>query len=266
MVTFPNAKINLGLYILSERPDGYHNIHSCFYPVPFADVLEIVTSEQFEFKSSGLSIPGSGNLCIQAFEMLKTNHGIGNVKIHLHKVIPIGAGLGGGSANATFALYMLNEIFNLNLQTEALETYAARLGSDCPFFVRNIPVIASDTGTTLKPLDISLKGMYLALISPGIHVSTAQAYSGVSPTSADNNLQNLLKQPVMKWRNELINDFEKSVFPQHPKIKHIKTQLYGLGALYSSMTGSGSAVYALFENEVDLSTLKGQLSSSGYLD
>lgn len=266
MVTFPNAKINVGLNILSKRSDGYHNISSCFYPVPFADVLEIVTSEQFEFKSSGLSIPGSGNLCIQAFDMIKTDHKIGNVKIHLHKVIPIGSGLGGGSADATFTLKMLDKLFELNLGDQTIKNYAAQLGSDCPFFVRNQPAIASGTGTQLRASKLSLTGKRLVLISPGIHVSTAEAYSGIIPNENRINLIEALDRPIEEWKYTVSNDFEASILPKHPKIKEIKEQLYTLGASYASMTGSGAAVYGIFGHEPDLDSIRSKVCWSGVLN
>lgn len=266
MVTFPNAKINLGLNILSKREDGYHNINSCFYPIPFSDILEIVQSEVFEFKSTGLTIPGEGNLCVRAFEILQKDHGIRNVKIHLYKVIPIGAGLGGGSADATFTLLMLNDIFELGLSESTLESYAAQLGSDCPFFVKNQPVMARGTGTELEAFDINLKSKFLALLSPDIHVSTAEAYSGVTPKVPDLDISQIITKPLSSWRNALSNNFEMSVFPNHPEIAQIKNQLYDLGASYASMTGSGSAVYGLFEYEPDLSPLKQHICWSGFLN
>ncbi|MEM6524626.1 MAG: 4-(cytidine 5'-diphospho)-2-C-methyl-D-erythritol kinase [Bacteroidota bacterium] len=265
MISFPNAKINLGLNILSKRPDGYHNISSCFYPIPFYDVLEIVKSTDFEFKTTGLSIPGNGNLCVQAFEILKQDYNIQNVKIHLHKVIPIGAGLGGGSADATFTLKMLNAIFELELDDFVLEKYAAKLGSDCPFFVKNAPVLALSTGTEFHNLDINLKEYFLVLVSPHVHISTVEAYSGVTPKNPSIKLSESLKQPLTFWKSRVINDFEGSIFPKHPEISSLKEQMYQQGAIYASMTGSGSAVYGLFESEPDLSELKDSECWSGHL-
>ena len=265
MVTFPNAKINLGLNILSKRPDGYHNIQSCFYPIPFSDILEVVKSDRYEFVSTGISIPGNGNLCTTAFELIQKHHRIGNVKIHLHKVIPIGAGLGGGSADATFTLKALNELFDVGLTDEELEKYAATLGSDCPFFVKNQPVLATGTGTDLSPFSSDLSGKYLMLISPGIHVSTAEAYGGITPQAPYQDLIEVLKSPIEAWKDRLVNDFESPVFSKHPEIEAIKRQLYEAGALYASMTGSGSAVYGIFDSEPEVDLKNSTIVWSGEL-
>ncbi len=266
MVTFPNAKINIGLNILSKRPDGYHNINSCFYPIPFTDILEIVKADKFEFTSSGITIPGEGNLCTEAFELLRKDYNIGNVKIHLHKNIPIGGGLGGGSADATFTLKMLNKMFELGLSESMLKDYAAQLGSDCPFFVENKPALAEETGTKLKVFDLNLEGFFLVLIAPGIHVSTAEAYSGVTPGIARTHLHGELKTPIENWKHTISNDFETSVFPKYPKIGQVKKRLYSIGALYASMTGSGSAVYGLFSEKPDINSLGEAVCWSGWLD
>lgn len=248
MITFPNAKINLGLNILSKRDDGYHNISSCFYPLPFSDILEIMPSENFHFRSTGITIPNDGeNLCIKAFRMLKDEYGIGNVNVHLHKNIPIGAGLGGGSADASFALKMMNELFELSLTDDDLEKFAGRLGSDCPFFIRNKPVLAEGVGTDFRTVDVDLSGKYLVLINPGIHVSTALAYSKVLPNQPEKSIEEILKLDITKWQEYLVNDFEDSVFRQFPAIKKLKKQLIASGALYASMSGSGSSVYGIFE-------------------
>ncbi|MTI21573.1 4-(cytidine 5'-diphospho)-2-C-methyl-D-erythritol kinase [Fulvivirga sp. RKSG066] len=252
MVVFPNAKINLGLNIISKRTDGYHNISSCFYPIPLTDILEVKKSEQFEFNSTGIEIPGEGNLCIKAFEILKQKHGIGPVNIHLHKIVPIGAGLGGGSADASFTLKCLNELFNLQLTNKKLENYASQLGSDCPFFIQNNAVMASGTGTDFSDIDFDLSGRYLVLINPGIHVSTASAYNKVKPQQAEHQIENVLSLPIDEWKDKLHNDFEDSVFPQFPAIGEIKEQLLTSGAQYASMTGSGSSVYAIFDTKPEL--------------
>jgi 4-diphosphocytidyl-2-C-methyl-D-erythritol kinase len=252
MVVFPNAKINLGLNILSKREDGYHNISSCFYPIDFFDILEVLPSKILSFQSSGISIPGSieDNLCLKAFHLLEADHGIPPVQIHLHKNIPIGAGLGGGSADASFMLKSLNELFQLNISDLDLEKYAARLGSDCPFFIKNNPVIAEGTGNIFLPLKIDLKGLNMVLIYPNIHVSTKEAYSGILPNDSKQNLTELLKSDIYNWKEELKNDFEKSVFNQYPTIANLKKVLYENGALYASMTGSGSAFFGIFDSEI----------------
>lgn len=251
MLAFPNAKINLGLNILSKRPDGYHNLESCFYPIPWTDVLEITKSKKLSFKSTGLAIPGDeeNNLCIKAYHLLADDYDLPPVHIHLHKVIPMGAGLGGGSADGAFVLKMLNEISGLNLPAESLEHYAARLGSDCPFFIQNKPVFASGTGTTFQDVTIDLSGNYLAVFHPGIHIGTQEAYSEVQPHIPAERIIDLVKKPIEKWKAVLRNDFEDSVFPKYPQIKLLKEKLYHSGALYASMSGSGSAVFGIFETK-----------------
>lgn len=254
MVVFPNAKINLGLNITSKRPDGYHNISSCFYPIPLADILEVQPAHNYSFTSSGINIPGEGNLCTKAYELIKADFDIQPVNIHLHKITPIGAGLGGGSSDASFTLKCLNKIFNLGLSTIQLERYAAQLGSDCPFFIENKPVLASETGTTFKPVTLDLSGKYLALLNPGIHVSTAEAYSGIKPQEPTHPVEEIINRPINEWPSLLINDFEVSVIKKYPEIGSIKASLIDLGASYASMTGSGSSVYGIFEDEIKIPT------------
>lgn len=252
MLTFPNAKINLGLNVIGKRPDGYHNIESVFYPVEWADALEIIKADEFSFGSTGLEIPGnaSNNLIIKAFQIL-VSEGLlpdNSVKIHLHKVIPMGAGIGGGSADGAFALKMLNEIFDLNLSDLQLEHFASQLGSDCPFFIQNRPKFCFGRGTDFEEIDFSLKGYSLVLVNPQIHISTAEAYSGVIPHSSEISIKEILKMPILKWKGLLVNDFEEKVLLNHPKISSVKQELYNVGAIYASMTGSGSTVYGIFEN------------------
>lgn len=251
MISFPNAKINLGLQIIRKRTDGYHDISSLFVPIPLCDVLEVIESKEFSFTSSGLPIPGpqEHNLCIKAYHLLKEEFRLPAVAIHLHKVIPMGGGLGGGSANGAFLLKMLNDKFALGLSERTLEGYAARLGSDCPFFIRNQPAIASGTGTALRPTEFSLKGYHLLLLFPGIHVGTREAYAGVKPAEPQTAIEAIISEPVAMWKSRLVNDFEVSVFPQHPLLGDLKKQLYDLGAAYASMTGSGSTIYGIFEGE-----------------
>lgn len=254
MLTFPNAKINLGLNILRKRPDGYHDIESCFYPIPWCDALEIVKAESFRFTSSGLPIPGDtdSNLCVKAYELLRTRYAIGKVHIHLHKVIPMGAGLGGGSADGAFTLNMLNELFSLDLSMKTLESLAAELGSDCPFFIRNEPAIATGRGTELQTIEYSLKGKFIALKNPGIHVGTQEAYAGVKPSIPALKIEEILKKPLADHQILLKNDFETSIFDRYPQISEIKSFLYVQGALYAAMTGSGSTVYGLFTKKPPL--------------
>ena len=253
MITFPNAKINLGLNIVRKREDGYHEIESCFYPIPWHDSLEIVEAADFAFHTYGLDIPGDAdsNLCVKAYQMLKEDFDLPPVAIHLLKQIPMGGGMGGGSADGAFVLTMLNELFELRLSTPVLEAYALRLGSDCPFFVQNQPSIAAGRGEKLKAIDLSLSGYHLALHNPGIHVSTKEAYAGVRPAISSVSISEVLKTPLKEWKNHLVNDFEASIFPHHPTIATLKETMYEAGALYASMTGSGSTVYGIFESKTD---------------
>lgn len=265
MIQFANAKINLGLHIINKRPDGYHNLETVFYPIPLYDVVEVVRADQIRFFPSGLPI-GEGqndrneqknpdvqhdqNLCIRAYHLLKADFDLPPVEIHLHKSIPIGAGLGGGSSDAAATLWALNEEFQLGLAAEKLEEYAGRLGADCPFFVRNQPVFASGTGTDFEPVDLSLKGKYLLMLWPALHISTAEAYRTCIPRGTGGDLKNLIRQPISRWRSTLVNDFENSLFPAYPILTRIKAQLYDMGAEYAAMSGSGSALFGLFERAV----------------
>ena len=248
MVVFPHAKINLGLHVLRRRNDGYHDIDTCFYPVPLTDILEAVPSDRFEFHQTGLTIPGAGgdNLCVRAFRLMEKAYGIGAVSMHLHKIIPMGAGLGGGSSDGAFALKLLNEIFDLGLSAEKLELHAAELGSDCPFFIRGKAAIGTGRGTDLERFDLSLKGKFIRLIHPGIHVSTAEAYGSLVPDDSRDNIQDVLAAPLNSWKDNLSNDFCKSIYSRHPVIRQIEAELYNEGAEYACMSGSGSAVFGIF--------------------
>lgn len=257
MVVFPNAKINLGLNILRKRSDGFHDIASCFMPIAYSDVLEIIESDKFAFGSSGLSIPGNekDNLCIKAYHLLQKDFNLPPVKIQLHKVIPIGAGLGGGSADASFTLKCLDQLFNLFLDDFLLEEYTARLGSDCPFFIKNKAVMAYGTGNEFEEVTLPLEDKYLVLITPPIHVATAEAYSGVTPHVPEDSLKALLeKKPLPEWKGQVRNDFEQNIFSKYPAIGQIKEQLYNAGASYASMSGSGATVYGIFESPLDISS------------
>lgn len=253
MITFPNAKINLGLNIVSKREDGYHNIESCFYPIPWHDSLEVIEAASFAFHSYGLDIPGdtSSNLCVKAYKLLKADFDIPPIEIHLLKNIPMGAGLGGGSADGAFTLKMLNDIFSLNLTNPQLENYALQLGSDCPFFIKNQPAIATGRGEQLEPIDLDLSGYYLAIHNPGIHISTKEAYSGVKPKESKISVSEIVQRPIEQWKDLLRNDFEASIFPNHPEIEQLKNEMYGAGAIYASMTGSGSTVFGIFRKVID---------------
>ncbi|MFK7953258.1 MAG: 4-(cytidine 5'-diphospho)-2-C-methyl-D-erythritol kinase [Ekhidna sp.] len=249
MITFPNAKINLGLSILSKREDGFHDIESCFYPIDLKDVLEINKSSQFSFHSHGLDIPGDSqsNLCIKAYQLIHSDFNIPPVEINLLKKIPMGAGLGGGSADGAFTLKMLNDLFELNMSSQQLEEYALQLGSDCPFFIQNKPSIATGRGEILSELELDLSSYRIEIINPNIHISTKEAYAGVSPNTPSTSISKILSKPVSEWSNYLINDFENSVFPNHPKIENVKKEMYQRGAAYASMTGSGSTVFGIFK-------------------
>lgn len=254
MVVFPNAKINLGLNVVARRPDKFHDIVTCFYPLKLHDVLEVIegTGKKSSFTASGIEIPGKPeeNLCMKAYKMLRKDYQLPNVDMHLHKVIPIGAGLGGGSADAAFTIEALNELFQLFLDASLLEDYAAQLGSDCAFFIRNKPVLAFERGDVFGSVKISLEGKKLLLIYPGIHVSTAEAYSQINPAQPEESVKEILEgEPIENWREKLVNDFEASVFSLHPELGQLKEQLYQAGALYASMSGSGSAVFGIFDAE-----------------
>ena len=253
MLTFPNAKINIGLRITEKRPDGFHTLQSCFYPVNWTDALEIIPAETFAFSSSGLTIPGDDpeqNLCVRAYNILRANFDLPPVHIHLHKIIPIGAGLGGGSADAAFALKSLNEQFALGLTTRQLENYARQLGSDCAFFIENQPVYGVEKGDVFEEINLDLSGYHALLVYPNLAISTAEAYAGVRPYQPEIPLYNQLMAPVDTWRDVIRNDFEDSLFPAYPLLARIKEELYNAGAVYASMSGSGSTVYGLFDAPV----------------
>jgi 4-diphosphocytidyl-2-C-methyl-D-erythritol kinase len=266
MLVFPNAKINLGLRILSKRHDGYHNIETCFYPIDWCDALEMVIAPAFNFTQSGLSIDGDtkNNLCIKAYQLMQQSYALPPVHMHLHKVIPFGAGLGGGSADAAFTLKALNEIFKLDLSDDTLKNHAAVLGSDCAFFIDNKPAVGEGRGDELHAVDISLKGKFLAVIKPDVMVSTAQAYAGVIPSQANNSLTDILQKPIAQWKQHLVNDFEISVFERHSEIKQIKEKLYAAGAIYAAMSGSGAAVFGIFNQEIEMQPFNVYAHWSGF--
>lgn len=248
MIAFPNAKLNIGLHVVSRRPDGFRNLESCFYPVNWCDALEIIPVAETRFTSSGIAIPGeaSQNLCMRAYELLRPDFNLPPVHIHLHKNIPIGAGLGGGSADAAFTLRLLNELFDLNIPAVKLEEYARRLGSDCAFFVQNQPVFAVERGDVFEDIPLNLSGYPCTVIYPDIHITTAEAYRNVTPQPPVEDLRELLRQPVTTWKDRVRNDFEEVLFPHYPVLAALKQRLYDAGALYASLTGSGSAVYGIF--------------------
>ncbi len=254
MISFPHCKINLGLHVVAKRSDGFHDIETCFYPVPHSDILEIIPSNEFSFSQSGIKIPGleKDNLCVKAFRLLQKDFKIKDVKIHLHKIIPMGAGLGGGSSDASFTLRLIDQIFSLTISIEQLKKYASQLGSDCSFFIEDHPMVGTGRGNILSSSSVNLKGYYLVLINPNIHISTAEAYSTTVPQPSKSALPKILKLPVKEWKGQLKNDFEKPVFEKYPLIGQLKEKMYLLGASYASMSGSGSSVFGLFEKPVDL--------------
>ena len=258
MIVFPNAKINIGLNIINKRADGYHNLETVFYPVMIHDVLEIVEAQELAFTSSGLPIPGApeNNICLKAYKLLSQDIKLPAVKIHLHKNIPIGAGLGGGSADASFFIKLMNEKFVLGLDKALMEGYALQLGADCPFFIQNKPVFASGKGDEFKEVALDLSPYCIILVMPEVEVSTAQAFSDIVPKPAAESLATLIKGNIKEWKGSVKNDFEPGIISRYPIIGHIKDSLYNAGALYASMSGSGSSVYGIFESPVTLPELE----------
>ncbi|GAA4907962.1 4-(cytidine 5'-diphospho)-2-C-methyl-D-erythritol kinase [Mucilaginibacter defluvii] len=258
MINFPNAKINIGLNITERRPDGYHNLETVFYPIWIKDALEIIEAGELTFEASGIGIPGrvEDNLCVKGYHLIKKDYDLPPVSIHLHKNIPIGAGLGGGSADAAFFIKLLDEQFGLNLTIEQMEGYARQLGADCAFFIQNKPVYAHEKGDVFKPVQLDLSDYKIVLVMPPAHVSTGEAYRGVRPKRSKASLQELVQLPVAEWRRHIKNDFEESIFKNHPVIRGVKASLYEAGALYASMSGSGASVFGIFEETPDLGMLE----------
>jgi len=252
VVTFPNCKINLGLHIVRKREDGFHDLETVFYPIPICDALEIVLAGEKEttIHITGIAIDNAAdNICVKAYNLLKKDFALPTVTIHLHKTIPVGAGLGGGSADGAFTLSLLNKKFNLNLSEEALITYALQLGSDCPFFIKNIPCFATQRGEVLTPIKLDLSAYKIVVICPGIHINTGWAFSKITPLANRQSVSEIIEQPLKNWKGALVNDFEEAIFDQYPAIRNIKELLYEQGAIYASMSGSGSSVYGIFEKD-----------------
>ena len=260
MVVFPNAKINIGLYVTGKRQDGFHNLETVFYPVGLSDVLEIGRGEgkpgEYEFRNTGIDVEceAEKNLTVKAYRLLAGKYALPALRIHLHKVIPFGAGLGGGSSDAAFMLKALNAYFELHLPDQKLQEYASDLGSDCAFFIHNHPVFAHGKGELMEDIELSLEDYRLVLVKPPCGVSTPQAYAGIIPHEAGFDLRNIARLPVPEWNGKIRNDFEKTVFAKYPEIACLKQRMYDLGAIYVSMTGSGSAVFGLFEKKASLHT------------
>jgi len=252
MIAFPNAKINLGLYVTGKRDDGFHNIESVFYPVPFCDVLEIIESNEFSFQTSGISVTDNinDNLCVKAYQLLNDTYDLPPVSMYLLKNIPAGAGLGGGSSDAAFTLKLLNDVFKLNITVGQLTEYAAMLGSDCPFFVPDYPAYVFGRGELMEAVNVNITGVYIVIICPGIHMATAEAYHNIQTYSTLNiPMPHQVQRDRSYWKETLHNDFENYAFTQYPVLKEIKEKLYQSGAFFASMSGSGSSIYGLFENK-----------------
>lgn len=250
MLSHPNCKINLGLHIIERMPNGYHNLQTIFVPVPLTDDLEIIPASHFSFIQEGITLDNDpdDNLCVKAYRLLKDRYPqVGNVTMRLNKKIPFGAGLGGGSSDAAFCLTMLNHLFQLHLTNTQLEHYASLIGADCPFFVRNQAAYATGIGDQLQPIDFNLESYRLVLLKPTDAVSTKEAYAGIIPNNNHRpDLREVILSPIKQWRQLIVNDFEKTVFPLHPRIAFLKDYLYQKGALYVSMSGSGATVFGLF--------------------
>lgn len=261
MITFPCAKINLGLNIVAKREDGYHDLETVFYPIPIYDAIEIhKMDERFpsatdcDLKLSGAELAGreEDNLVVRAYNLLAADFTLPRIHVHLHKHIPSQAGLGGGSSDAAYMIRLLDERFRLNIGDAEMERYAARLGADCAFFVQSEIAYATGIGDILSPADTeeaSLRGKWITVVKPDVPVSTAEAFSRITPQRPQKCCRDIVRQPISTWREELRNDFEQSVFALHPEIKALKERLYGLGAVYAQMSGSGSAVFGIFESE-----------------
>lgn len=263
VVLFPNCKINLGLNIIGKRSDGYHDLETVFYPIPLKDGVEVIEDKNVQqsmlnvqFSMSGFSIDGDtqNNLCIKAYHLLKNDFShLPPVQMHLHKTIPLGAGLGGGSADGAFTLKLLNKKFELGLSEKQLIGYSLQLGSDCPFFIINKPCFATGRGEILEDISIDLSDYKIIIVHPGIHISTAWAFANINPCRPVTSIKEIASQPIETWKQDLKNDFEEPVFNKYPDIKNVKEKLYNGGAIYASMSGSGSTVYGIFKKEKDIS-------------
>ncbi|MCX6220978.1 MAG: 4-(cytidine 5'-diphospho)-2-C-methyl-D-erythritol kinase [Bacteroidia bacterium] len=253
MVLFPNAKINIGLNILRKRDDGYHDIETLFYPIGLKDALEYVENggNGVNFAGSGLNldIDPEQNIVVKAYRLLQEESILPGLDIHLHKVIPFGAGLGGGSSDAAFFLRSLNDHFELNIPVEKIKSLAGRLGADCSFFLENMAAYAIGTGMNLELLDFSLKGHYLVLIKPPFGVDTKTAYAGVVPSEYPFDFKVVIAEPIQKWEGRIKNDFETKLFVKFPELAHLKSRFSDLGAVYASLSGSGSSVYGIFDKK-----------------
>ncbi len=255
MICFPNAKINIGLNITGRRSDGFHNIETVLFPIELCDVLEFIEDSNnnngsYKIYCSGIELkdPPENNLCVKAYILLKKDYDLPAITIHLHKIIPVGSGLGGGSSDAAYMLKSLNKEFHLNISIRKLYKYAEQLGSDISFFINNKPAFAYETGNKIREIDLSLDGKYIFIVYPEIQISTRQAYSKAFIRKPKISLEEIVKLPVNEWKQNIKNDFESTIFPKYPELKAIKKELYDMGALYASLSGSGSSLYGIFSS------------------
>ncbi|TND03198.1 MAG: 4-diphosphocytidyl-2-C-methyl-D-erythritol kinase [Bacteroidetes bacterium] len=272
MIVYPNAKINLGLHVTEKRSDGFHNIETVFYPVGWCDMLELLPDESREhgitLSVSGLPVPGEtdDNLIVSAYRLIAQDYAVPAVKVHLHKIIPMGAGLGGGSSDAAFFIKALNQLFELNLAWGEMHHYARQLGSDCSFFITDRPVYAEGKGDEMETIRLDLSAFHVALVYPGIHVNTGDAYRAVHPAKKETTPEEIvLNAAPADWKNSLQNDFEKPVFEKNPGIAALKEKMYAAGAVYAAMSGSGSAVFGIFENDPGKISFENTLTWQGSL-
>jgi len=254
VLSYSNAKINIGLNIVEKRKDGFHNIETIFYPIAMRDAIEIVDSKQdtsYTFSATGIpiNIEAKDNIVVKAYELIRSKYNFPAQDIHLHKCIPFGAGLGGGSANAAYMIKLLNQKFNLGMSHTEMEEAVSQLGSDCAFFIKNEPAFANMKGEQLSSINLDLTGYHFLLIKPDIHISTPEAYANIKPQRPETSLKELIKAPLENWKNLIKNDFEGSIFPKHPELSQIKEELYAHGALYAAMSGSGSSMFGIFKEE-----------------
>ncbi len=258
MLSFANAKINLGLNLTEKRTDGYHNLETVFFPIKLYDVIELIDADETTCIIKGIEVPGNANdnICLKAFKTLQNDFNLPNQQIILLKNIPVGAGLGGGSSDAAFLIKLVNTKFKLQLSEAKMKDYARVLGADCAFFIANKPVYAFAKGDQFEDLFIDLSTYFMVLVKPNVHVSTAQAYQNVKVKKQKKSVKELIQLPIKEWKENIFNDFEPSVFEKYPQIEKIKTELYAAGATFALMSGSGSSVFAIFEKEVKLPELE----------
>lgn len=271
MVSFSPCKINIGLNIINKRNDGFHNLETIFYPVYFLhDIIEIVIADNDEdqFVFTGLKIEGDfeHNLCNKTIKVLHKKYNFPNVSVYLHKIVPMGAGLGGGSANVATIINLVDKLFNLAIDVEEKKEIASILGSDCAFFINPQVSIGTEKGNILNPINLILKDYYLLIVQPPVHVSTAEAYSLIKPDSSKPKLFDLISAPIEGWKDIITNDFEESVFSMYPIVGVIKKQLYNSGAIYAQMSGSGSSVFGLFSKKPNIEFSSDFFVTGGFLE